>query len=244
MKAKRKRSHYKFTWRNRLYAFIKRIVITILVVVIGLPIILAVIFKYVNPPIWGWEIHREIFPIAGYPQQTHHQWVPLSAISASLPLAVMASEDQRFMHHWGIDFHALWQVVEEGGMEGPSRGASTITQQTAKNLFLFPSHSYIRKAYEAYIALLLELIWGKERIMEMYLNIVEFGPGVYGVQAAAQHYFSIDASHVTRLQAARLAVVLPNPYQIHPTPMTSYVRRRSHWILKQMRNLGVIVWHN
>lgn len=113
-------------------------------------------------------------------------------------------------------------------------------KQTAKNVFLFPSRTYIRKAYELYIALLLELIWGKERIMEVYLNVVEFGPGIYGVQAASKHYFGVYAHQLTRYQAAQLAVVLPNPYKIQPVPMTDYVQKRVDWVLRQMRNLGQI----
>ncbi|WP_235861877.1 monofunctional biosynthetic peptidoglycan transglycosylase [Vibrio palustris] len=212
-------------------------------VLLGTPILLALIMKFVNPPFWGWEIHRTLFPIDGYPQQIEHQWVAISEISPYLPLAVMASEDQRFPEHWGIDFHALWKVIKTSGSGGPDRGASTITQQTAKNVFLYPSHTYIRKAYELYIALILELIWGKERIMEVYLNVIEFGPGIYGVQAASEHYFGINASQVSRYQAAQLAVVLPNPYKIHPAPMTSYVRHRVNWVLGQMRNLGPVTLH-
>lgn len=226
--------------KSLIIARIKKTVMWLMAILLGASIILALILKFVNPPIWGWEIHRTLFPIAGYPNHIEHQWVPMKKISPALPLAVMASEDQRFPEHWGVDFHALWKVINTSGPGGPDRGASTITQQTAKNVFLFPSHTYVRKAYELYIALVLELIWGKERIMEVYLNVIEFGPGIYGVQAAAQHYFGINASQVSRYQAAQLAVVLPNPYEIHPVSMTDYVHQRVNWVLGQMRNLGPI----
>ncbi len=205
-----------------------------------LPIVLVCVLKYVNPPIWGWQISRTFFPPQGYPDTSLHQWRPLEQISPSMPLSVIASEDQTFASHWGVDVNSLISVIKESGDAGPQRGASTITQQTAKNVFLFPSHSYLRKAYELYIALLLELIWGKERIMEVYLNVIEFGPGIYGVEAASQHYFSRSAHSLSRRQAAQLAVVLPNPYRMKPTPMSQYVYQRTQWVLRQMRNLGAV----
>ncbi|ELE5027095.1 monofunctional biosynthetic peptidoglycan transglycosylase [Vibrio fluvialis] len=219
---------------------IKRLLMTAIVLALGLPVVLVLVLKYVNPPFWGWQVSRTLFPPQGYPQQSQHQWIPLASASPSLPLAVMASEDQRFPEHWGVDVNALASVIKNRGENGPDRGASTITQQTAKNVFLFPSHTYIRKAYELYISLLLELIWGKERIMEMYLNVVEFGPGIYGIQAASEHYFGVSANHLTRYQAAQLAVVLPNPYRIQPYPMTHYVQQRVKWVLRQMQNLGAV----
>ncbi len=221
---------------------IKQASLAVFALVFGLPIVLVVLLKFVNPPFWGWEISRSLSPPAGYPEQSQHQWVSLSSVSTSLPLAVMASEDQRFPNHWGIDLHELLSVIKqrEQGGSGFGRGASTITQQTAKNVFLFPSHTYLRKAYELYISFLIEMIWGKERIMEMYLNVVEFGPGIYGVEAASEHYFGVSASQLTRRQAAQLAVVLPNPYRLQPVPMSHYVQQRVHWVLGQMQNLGEV----
>ncbi|MDC0612452.1 monofunctional biosynthetic peptidoglycan transglycosylase [Vibrio sp.] len=219
---------------------LKRLMLRVMIILLGTPLVLVILLKFVNPPFWGWEISRTLFPPEGYPSKIKHEWVPISDISDFMTLAVIASEDQRFPVHWGVDFHALFSVIENSGESGPSRGASTITQQTAKNVFLFPSHTYVRKAYELYISFLLELIWGKERIMEMYLNVVEFGPGIYGVEAASEHYFGIPASRLSRSQAAQLAVVLPNPYKMEPSPMTYYVSQRTHWVLRQMRNLGRI----
>ncbi len=219
---------------------IKRIIVNMLLLAFGIPVVLVVFLKFFNPPTWGWLVSRSLFPPQGYPEQVQHQWVSISSISSSLPKAIIASEDQRFLSHWGVDIDSLLSVIKSRGQHGPARGASTITQQTAKNVFLFPSHTYVRKAYELYIALLIELIWGKERIMEMYLNVVEFGPGIYGAQAASKHYFGISASHLTPYQAAQLAVVLPNPYKIHPYPMTEYVQQRVYWVLRQMQYLGAI----
>ncbi|NMT56773.1 monofunctional biosynthetic peptidoglycan transglycosylase, partial [Vibrio parahaemolyticus] len=129
----------------------------------------------------------------------------------------------------GVDFDSLFKVISESGENGPSRGASTITQQTAKNVFLFPSHSYVRKAYELYFALLMEAMWSKKRILEVYLNVVEFGPGIYGAEAAAQNYFGIPARQLSTRQAARLAVVLPNPYRIKVCPQSSYTICCVNW---------------
>ncbi len=224
------------TIKNRL----KQALLTVAVIAFGLPVVLVFILKFVNPPFWGWKVSRTLFPPQGYPEYSLHKWVALDNTSPLLPLAIMASEDQQFPNHWGVDLNALISVVKQSGEDGPKRGASTITQQTAKNVFLFPSHTYVRKAYELYLTLLIEMMWSKERIMEMYLNVVEFGPGIYGVQAASHHYFGVSASNLTQYQAAQLAVVLPNPYKIRPAPMTRYVQQRVNWVLNQMRNLGTM----
>ncbi|CAE6937978.1 Peptidoglycan polymerase that catalyzes glycan chain elongation from lipid-linked precursors [Vibrio sp. B1REV9] len=219
---------------------IKSLLFNILLVLLLLPVALVGVAKFIDPPIWGWKISRWISPPAGYPESSQHEWVPLSDISKNMQLAVIATEDQKFPTHYGVDFDSLFKVIAEAGDNGPSRGASTITQQTAKNVFLFPSHSYIRKAYELYFALLMEAMWGKERILEVYLNVVEFGPGIYGAEAAAQNYFGISAKRLSARQAARLAVVLPNPYRIKVYPQTSYTINRVNWAMRQMRNLGTV----
>ncbi|WP_234496319.1 monofunctional biosynthetic peptidoglycan transglycosylase [Vibrio maritimus] len=217
---------------------LKKLLLNLVCIVLGVPLLLVLFFKFVNPPIWGWKIARTLSPPNGYPEQTYHQWVSISNISPNMPKAVVASEDQKFPSHSGVDFQALFSVIAQSGSSGPARGASTITQQTAKNVFLFPSQTYVRKAYELYIAMLLELIWGKERIMEVYLNVIEFGPGIYGVEAASQQFFGIQSKELTAIQAAQLAVVLPNPYRMQPTPMSDYVNKRTHWVVNQMNNLG------
>lgn len=219
---------------------IKSILFNILLVLLLLPVMLVGIVKYVDPPIWGWKISRMISPPEGFPEDSQNEWVPLNDISKHIQLAVIATEDQTFPTHYGVDFDSLFKVISQAGENGPSRGASTITQQTAKNVFLFPSHSYVRKAYELYFALLMEAMWSKERILEVYLNVVEFGPGIYGAEAAAQNYFGIPAKQLSTRQAARLAVVLPNPYRIKVYPQTSYTISRVNWAMRQMRNLGSV----
>ncbi|WP_395354168.1 monofunctional biosynthetic peptidoglycan transglycosylase [Vibrio sp. D3] len=221
---------------KRLKSFLFKMVLILLIA----PVVLVGVVKYVDPPIWGWKLSRIVVPPKNYPDSSQHEWVPLSRISKNMQLAVIATEDQKFPHHYGVDFESLFDVISEADDNGPSRGASTITQQAAKNVFLFPSHSYARKAYELYFALLMELMWSKERILEVYLNVVEFGPGIYGAEAAAQNYFGVSAKQLSKWQAARLAVVLPNPYRIKVYPQSDYTARRTRWAMNQMSNLGSV----
>ena len=156
-----------------------------------------------------------------------------------MPLAVVASEDQRFPHHAGVDFEAIRQALSEYRAGEGLRGASTITQQTAKNLFLWNGRSFVRKAVEAGLAVVIDGLWPKQRILEVYLNVAEFGPGIYGVEAASQAYFDKPARHLTEYQAALLAAVLPNPKVLRVNAPSTYVRERVVWIQGQIAQLGV-----
>ncbi|WP_052260715.1 monofunctional biosynthetic peptidoglycan transglycosylase [Photobacterium gaetbulicola] len=222
-----------------MFGLIKRWLFRLLLLALVLPILLVSAGKYIDPPIWGWQLHREWFPPQGYPPRAAHQWVSLAAISPNVQLAVIAAEDQHFPDHYGVDINAILTILKQTGSGGPSRGGSTITQQTAKNLFLFPSRTFLRKGVELYFALWMELLWDKSRILEVYLNIVEFGPGLFGIEAASQTFFGIPASRLSAQQAAQLAAVLPNPYRMEPAPMTRYVQQRSLWIRQQMHQLGL-----
>ena len=168
----------------------------------------------------------------------HHAWVDRSRISPYMQLAVIAAEDQKFPFHHGFDFGSIQDAVREQEEGVRSRGASTISQQTAKNLFLWNGHSYVRKAVEVWFTVLLELLWPKTRILEVYLNSAQFGPDVYGVEAAAQLYFHKHAAALTRGEAAQLAAVLPNPVKLHADRPSPYVAGRRQWILGQVRGLG------
>lgn len=182
---------------------------------------------------------RLVSPPEGEPRACHHRWVPLDSISPYLPVAVMASEDQLFTQHHGFDFQSLRQVVEERQSGKRYRGGSTITQQTAKNLFLWPG-GWVRKALEAWYTVLMELMWPKERIMECYLNSIEMGPGIYGAEAVAQEYFGCSARQLSRSECALIAATLPNPHKLsslHPSP---YVRKRQTQIKKQMRHIDFL----
>ncbi len=166
-----------------------------------------------------------------------YRWVDGKAIAGSVPRAAMAAEDQRFLEHHGIDFVALDRALDEYRDGDDLRGASTITQQVAKNVFLWQGRSFVRKVLEAYFALLIEVAWPKQRILEVYLNVAEFGPGVFGVEAAAQRFFGSSASGLTAPQAALLVAVLPNPHRLSAARPSPYVRSRQEWVLAQMRLL-------
>ncbi len=166
------------------------------------------------------------------------QWVPLDHIAPEAALAVIAAEDQLFNQHFGFDLEAMEQALRHNEAGGKIRGASTLSQQTAKNLFLYPGKSYLRKAMEAYLTLLLESILPKQRILEIYLNSAQFGHGIYGVQAASRHFFGKEAARLTAAEAALLAAVLPNPLRMKVDAPTPYVLGRQGWILKQMKQLG------
>src|SRR5437868_1502881 len=166
------------------------------------------------------------------------QWVSLEQISPYAASAVIASEDQQFPFHAGFDFDSIREAVRESERGRRLRGASTISQQVAKNLFLWSRHSLVRKGLEAYFTVLIEALWPKERILEMYLNVAQFGNGVYGVQAAAERFWHKPARRLTSADAALLAAVLPNPLRLHADRPSRYVLSRRDWILDQMRMLG------
>ncbi|HET7756483.1 MAG TPA: monofunctional biosynthetic peptidoglycan transglycosylase [Steroidobacteraceae bacterium] len=166
------------------------------------------------------------------------QWVSLEQISPHAAIAVIASEDQQFPFHAGFDFDSIREAVRASERGRRLRGASTISQQVAKNLFLWPGRSYLRKGLEAYFTVLIEALWPKERILEIYLNIAQFGPGVYGVEAAARRYYHKPAARLSSLDAALLAAVLPNPLRLRVDRPSRYVLERRDWILGQMRGLG------
>ena len=199
---------------------------------------LVLMLRFVNPPVWAWRIHRIFSPPVESMPNVRHEWVGLEAISPQMQLAVIAAEDQLFAAHHGFDWKAIFAAVDYNQERDRTRGGSTITQQTAKNLFLYPARSYIRKGIEAYFTFLLELLWPKTRILEVYLNIVEFGPNLYGVEAAAHVFFGRSAADLSRTRASRLAAALPNPYRYRIQPPSGYVVRRSAWIRQQMRQLG------
>ena len=163
-----------------------------------------------------------------------HDWVPIDEISLNLQKAVIASEDGRFLEHWGFDFEAMQKAYKNNSKGKRLKGGSTISQQTAKNVFLWQGRSYVRKGLEAYYTVLIELIWGKKRIMEVYLNSIEMGDGVYGAEAAAKHWFRKDAASLTRYEAAGIAAILPNPRKYKASNSSSYINRRKGKISKKI----------
>jgi monofunctional biosynthetic peptidoglycan transglycosylase len=169
-----------------------------------------------------------------------HDWVSIDKISKNLPLAVVCSEDQNFMNHSGFDIEAIEKSVEASKKGKRLRGASTISQQTAKNVFLWPGRSWIRKGFEVYFTVLIEFVWSKERIMEVYLNSIEMGNGIYGAQAAAKFYWKTEAQNLSRTQAATIAAILPNPRKYSANPPGPYVHERIGWIVGQMGQWGTL----
>ncbi|GGF19491.1 monofunctional biosynthetic peptidoglycan transglycosylase [Flavobacterium limi] len=169
-----------------------------------------------------------------------HNWEPIEKISKNLQKAVIASEDGTFLYHNGFDFKALQKAYKSNERGRRIRGGSTISQQTAKNVFLWQGKSYFRKGLEAYFTVLIEIIWGKERIMEVYLNSIEMGDGVYGAYAATEYWYRRDASSLTPMQAAGIAAILPNPRKFKATGSSSYINRRKERIVREMRAVGKI----
>jgi monofunctional biosynthetic peptidoglycan transglycosylase len=164
------------------------------------------------------------------------QWVSLEEISPDLQLAVICAEDQNFYEHFGFDFESIEKAIEHNKKGKRKRGASTISQQTAKNVFLYDGRNWFRKGFEAYFTLLIELFWSKERILEVYLNVIEFGDGIYGAEAASQEFFHIPSKKLSRQQSALLASVLPAPRRFSVKAPSNYIHNRQQWILQQMEN--------
>jgi monofunctional biosynthetic peptidoglycan transglycosylase len=173
-------------------------------------------------------------------REIKHEWVPIDRISQSMIQAVVASEDNRFMEHHGFDHEQIRKAIDDARTGRRLRGASTISQQTAKNVFLWQGKNLFRKGLEAYFTLLTEWIWGKERIMEAYLNSIETGRGIYGVEAAAQAYFAKNAAQLTPNESALLAAILPNPLQRNPVKPSPYIQKRQADILSLMRKIETV----
>lgn len=192
--------------------------------------LLLLLLRFVPPPTTSFMLQSP------YPVTQH--WVSIDKLPSQIALAMVASEDQRFPEHFGVDFTAISKALNQSDDGEGLRGASTITQQTAKNLLLWPGRSFIRKGLEAGLALSLEVIWGKKRILEVYVNVAEFGKGIYGVEAASQHYFHKSARNLSSNEAARLAVLLPSPRKRDPNNLTPYLRQRVVWVGRQMKQLG------
>lgn len=205
-----------------------------MIIILVLPVVLSVVavlpLRWIDPPTTAFMLADEHDPI-------RQRWVAWDDIAESLPLAVIASEDQRFFEHSGIDVASIRKSVEESRRGQGLRGASTITQQVAKNLYLWRGRSFVRKGIEAYLALLVDVAWPKQRILEVYLNIAEFGPGIYGVGAACEAYFGKAASATNDAEAALLAAVLPNPIRLNAGNPSDYVRERQRWVVGQMQRL-------
>ena len=210
-----------------------------IVVFFVLSIVSVIIFRWVPIPITPLMLIRDVEQIGNDKGIVmKHDWVPLEDISPKLQLAVVCSEDQNYLKHFGFDMIAIKKAMKENEAGKRIRGASTITQQTAKNVFLWQGRSYLRKALEAWFTLLIEVFWSKERIMEVYLNSIEMGRGVYGAEAACQFWFHKSAKKITKDEAAAIAAILPNPLQYKANLPSEYIAGRKIWIKQQMNFWG------
>jgi monofunctional biosynthetic peptidoglycan transglycosylase len=199
-----------------------------------LSVTVVLLLRWVPPPTSAFALQWRL----EHGRAASRRWVPLRQISPEMALAAIAAEDQKFLDHHGFDFGAIGEAVEERFASGRVRGASTISQQVAKNLFLWPGRSWLRKGLETWFTVWIELLWPKRRILETYLNVAELGNGVFGVEAAARRYFRVPAARLHRGQAALLAATLPNPELLSAAHPSRYVLERRTWILSQMNRLG------
>ncbi len=200
-------------------------------------ILWAAAYRFVRPPFTPLMLLRYVQD--ENPNKTiKKNWISIEHVSENAVLAIIAAEDQIFFTHWGFDFNQINKSILEYEQRGAFRGASTISQQTAKNVFLLPVRSWLRKGFESYFTVLIEVLWGKKRILEVYINVVELGRGIYGVEAASNHYFGKSASKLNQREAAYLASLLPNPRAYTRKEHSDYRNKRINWILGQMKNLG------
>jgi len=205
-----------------------------------LTVLPVVALRWLPVPTSSFMLHKragDLFDAQDHPA-FRYDWVAWERIALTAKLAVVAAEDQKFADHLGFDLQAIQKAVKHNRRSRHTRGASTISQQVAKNLFLWPSRSWLRKGLEAWYTVLIELLWPKQRILEVYLNIAEFGDNTYGVEAAAQRYWKKPASRLGAREAALLAAVLPNPRRFRAAAPSAYVQRRAAWIRRQMGQLG------
>ncbi|WP_460514607.1 monofunctional biosynthetic peptidoglycan transglycosylase [Cyclobacterium sediminis] len=222
---------------RRLAAWLGKVLLVLWVTSLLLVLALKVLPVYFTPLI-GIRTINQVF--SEKKVVLNKDWVPIEEISPHLYLAVIASEDQKFLSHHGFDWEALESAMADYKTGKRLRGGSTISNQTAKNVFLWPGRNFVRKGLEAYFTVLIELFWSKQRILEVYLNVIEMGEGLYGAEAAAQRYFKKPASKLSRQEAALIAAILPNPIRWRADRPTAYIKKRQGWILRNMNNLGEI----
>ncbi len=204
----------------------------------AITVIWVLIYRFVNPPITLLMIQR------GFERQSDKKgwkikkrWRNYNELSNNLKKAAIAGEDANFLSHWGFDFNAIKRAYQKNKSGRKIHGGSTISQQTAKNVFLWPDRSWLRKGLEAYFTILIELLWSKERILEVYLNVIEMGDGIYGAEAATQTFFKKPATHLSKLEASLLVAILPNPLHWSPKKPTRYIRYRQQVILRNIQRL-------
>ncbi len=226
-------------FKSGILKLVLRVVKLIVILFVGLSLLGVLVFRFVNPPVtWLMIIRGFERKAAGKEWKVDKKWKSFDEIADPMKRAAVAAEDQTFLENHGFDFDAIEKAYKKNEKSKKLIGGSTITQQTAKNVFLWPGRSFIRKGFEAWFTLLMEVFWSKKRIMEVYLNVIEMGDGIYGVEAASQSYFHKSASQLTNQQAAAIAVIFPSPLKWSATNPTPYLRHRQYLIMKNMRRLG------
>ncbi|MBW4050013.1 MAG: monofunctional biosynthetic peptidoglycan transglycosylase [Proteobacteria bacterium] len=219
---------------------LRRLIVAVILAWLGVTVVPVLLLRWIRPVTSAFMLEARIEALRAGEKSYHtdYRWVSLERISPQAAIAVIASEDQTFPYNYGFDFRSIRSAVRAADHGARLRGASTISQQVARNLFLWPSRSWVRKGIEAYFTVLLEVLWPKERILEVYLNVAQFGRGIYGVEAAARRFYHEPAARLTAGQAALLAAVLPDPVHWHVERPSRFVAWKRQWILTQMRNLG------
>ncbi len=225
---------------KKLRLIILNIVLRLVLAFVVLSLLIVLPFRWFNPPITMVMADRWLGSSAGFELKQH--WLSWAAMPKQAALAVVTSEDQLFPLHSGFDFKAIMSVVTSAGKGQPLRGASTISQQVARNMYLWTGRSWIRKGLEVWFTLLIELTWGKQRILEVYLNVAEWGPGVFGLEAASLYHFGRSAKRLSPMQLALLASSLPSPLKYHPARPAQHLIERAHWNLDQQEHLGGVSW--
>lgn len=226
-------------FKGGIFRLIFRVLKLVFIVFVAGSLILVLLFRFVNPPITFLMIQRGFERRAdGKEWKIDKQWKSFDEIADPMKRAAVAAEDQTFLENHGFDFNAMEKAYKKNERSKKLIGGSTISQQTAKNVFLWPGRSFVRKGFEAWFTLLMEVFWGKKRIMEVYLNVIEMGDGIYGVEAASQAYFHKSAHDLNNYQAAAIASVWPSPLKYSVTDPSDYVRHRQYLIRKNMRRLG------
>lgn len=222
------------------FADLKVFIAKVLLYIFLATVLWVLALRFINPPITLLMVLRNIERKAdGKTFRIEKDWVPLDEISNNMKRAAIAGEDQKFVHHWGFDMAAISKAYSANKANATKiKGGSTITQQTAKNVFLWPGRSWIRKGFEAYFTILVELLWSKQRILEVYLNVIEMGDGIYGAEAAAQNYYGRSCRNLTRSQASMIAACFPNPIRWTPRHPTKFIRHRHYLIMRNIRILG------
>ena len=239
---KKKKPSKGFSLKPKLARLFKILRIATLIFFVS-SIFSVILFRFVNPPFTPLMVIRAIqLKIDGKEMKIDKNWVDIEHISPKMITAIMTSEDQNFKNHFGFDFKAIKKAAEHNAKDNVRvvKGASTISQQTAKNVFLWPHRDWVRKGLEAYFTLLIEVFWSKERIMEVYLNVIEFGNGVYGIEAASNYYYNKKAKELNSSEAASIAAIVPAPRKWSPIKKSKKVARHSQWIINNMGKTGTV----